>query len=224
MNLLVACEESQVITIEARKRGHNAFSCDIINCSGGHPEWHIMQDVVPLLNGRCLFRTADGEEHFIENKWDMIIAHPPCTRLCNAGQRWLYWGDDAYREQKKIEQEEAVEFFMTIANADCDKIAIENPRGIMSTLYRKPDFEYNPYDFIGETECKTTCWWVKNINTLKPTRKVPLPKEERTCCIWRAQFNDKKYSWNDPETAKLRSKTPIGVAIAIGDQWLGQEE
>lgn len=220
MNVLVACEESQRVCIAFRERGHNAFSCDILPCSGGHPEWHIMQDVIPLLNGRCSFMTMDGIEHSIGWKWDMIIAHPPCTRLCNSGQRWLYWGDEEYRLKKKKEQEEAVDFFLKFTKSDCPRIAIENPMGIMSSLYRKPDFTYNPYDFENETECKKTgIWLIGDIKPLKPTRKEPLSKEQRTQGIWKAHFGDKKISWNDPETAKLRSKTPIGVAKAMAEQW-----
>ena len=224
MNVLIACEESQRVCTEFRKLGHNAFSCDIIPCSGGHPEWHIMQDVLPLLNGRCSFKTMDGIEHSIYGKWDMIIAHPPCTRLCNSGQRWLYWGDEEYRLKKKKEQEQAIDFFLKFTKADCPRIAIENPMGIMSSLYRKPDFTYNPYDFENETECKKTgIWLIGDIQPLKPTRKEPLPKEQRTHGIWKAHFGDKKLAWNDPETAKLRSKTPGGVAKAMAEQWGGVE-
>lgn len=147
----------------------------------------------------------------------MIIAHPPCTRLCNSGQRWLYWGDEEYRRKKRKEQAEAIEFFMYFANAYCDKIAIENPSGIMSTHYRKPDCTYNPYDFEGETECKKTCLWLKGLAPLKPTQV--LPKEQRTQGIWKAHFGDKKLAWNDPLTAKLRSVTPAGVAKAMAEQW-----
>ena len=222
MKILVACEESQAVTKELRRLGNEAYSCDIIECSGGHPEWHIMQDVIPLLNGNCEFKTADGMTHKIKGKWDMIIAHPPCTRLCNSGQRWLYWGDEEYQNKKKAEQKEAIEFFMKFANADCNKIAIENHMGIMSTIYRKPDCTYNPYDFEGETECKKTCLWLKELDPLKPTRKNPLPKEQRTHGIWKAHFGDKKLAWNDPETAKLRSKTPVGVAKAMAEQWAGK--
>ena len=221
MKILVACEESQAVTIEMRRLGHEAYSCDIIDQSGGHPEWHIKQDVIPLLNGRCKFNTCDGATHEVNGRWDMIIAHPPCTRLCNSGQRWLYWGDDSYKSQKIAEQQKAIVFFMMFALADCDKIAIENPNGIMSTAYRKPDCTYNPYDFVGETECKKTCLWLKGLPPLKPTRKVPLPKEERTQGIWKAHFGDKKLAWNDPETARLRSQTPIGIAKAMADQWAG---
>lgn len=220
MKILVACEESQVVCTAFRERGHESYSCDIQEQSGVHPEWHIMQDVIPLLDGRCSFRTMDGIEHSISGKWDLIIAHPPCTRLCNSGQRWLYWGDEEYRLRKKKEQEEAVEFFLKFTKADCPRIAIENPMGIMSTLYRKPDFIYNPYDFENETECKKTgIWLIGDIQPLKPTRKEPLPKEQRTQGIWKAHFGNKKLAWNDPETAKLRSKTPGGVAKAMSEQW-----
>ena len=220
MKILVACEESQRVCMAFRERGHEVYSCDILPCSGGHPEWHIMQDVIPLLNGRCSFRTMDGIEHSIGGKWDLIIAHPPCTRLCNSGQRWLYWGDEEYRLKKKKEQEEAVDFFLKFTKADCPRIAIENPMGIMSSLYRKPDFTYNPYDFENETECKKTgIWLIGDIQPLKPTRKEPLPKEQRTQGIWKAHFGNKKLAWNDPQTAKLRSKTPGGVAKAMAEQW-----
>lgn len=231
MKVLVACEESQAVCKAFRKKGHEAYSCDIIECSGGHPEWHIQGDVLPLLNPtqHCTpvgdvfegieFKTVDGVAHTIQPKWDMIIAHPPCTRLCNSGQRWLYWGDKEYRSKKIQEQQKAIVFFMMFALADCEKIAIENPQGIMSTAYRNPDCVYNPYDFEGETECKKTCLWLKGVAPLKPTRKTPLPKEERTQGIWKAHFGDKKLAWNDPLTAKLRSVTPVGVAKAMAEQW-----
>ena len=219
MNVLVACEESQRVCIEFRKKGHNAFSCDIMDCSGGHPEWHIKQDVVPILNGNCEFETVDGIKQKIDGKWDLIIAHPPCTRLCSSGQRWLYWGDEEYRENKRKEQEEAIKFFMIFVNADCERIAVENPVGIMSTHYKKPDCIYNPYDFDGETECKKTCLWLKGLEPLEKTRKVPLEKEKRTNGIWKAHFKNKNLAWNDPETARLRSQTPVGVAKAMADQW-----
>lgn len=219
MNVLIACEESQAVCIAFRNKGHNAFSCDIIDCSGGHPEWHIKQNVLPLLNGRCNFYTSDCELHTIPDKWDLIIAHPPCTRLCSSGQRWLYYGDDFYQNQKKLEQIYAVEFFMRFVSCDCDRVAIENPVGIMSTLYRKPDCYYNPYDFLGETECKKTCLWLKGLKPLKPTRVVPLKKEERTHCLFNAYSGNKSLSWNDPETSKFRSKTPQGVAYAMAEQW-----
>ena len=138
MKVLVACEESQEVCKAFRAKGHEAYSCDIQECSGGHPEWHLKKDVLPLL---C--------EH-----WDLIIAHPPCTRLCSSGQRWLYFGDDEYREKKLREQQEGIAFFMAFveaANMTGVKMAIENPVGIMSSIYRKPDCIYNPYDFSPDT-------------------------------------------------------------------------
>lgn len=218
MKVLVACEESQVVCKAFRKRGHEAYSCDIQECSGGHPEWHIQGDVLPLLNGNCHFITQDGKSHTQMDAWDLIIAHPPCTRLCNSGQRWLYWGGEEYRAKKKKEQEEGIAFFMEFTKTNAKRVAIENPSGIMSTLYRKPDFTYNPYDFEGETECKKTCiWLIGDIKPLKPTQT--LSKELRTQGIWKANFDGKQYAWNSPEVAKLRSKTPTGVAKAMADQW-----
>ena len=113
MNILVACGESQRVCSQFREKGHNAFSCDIIDCSGGHPEWHIKQDVLPILNGQCTFHTADGNCHRIEGVWDMIIAHPPCTFLAVSGNRWFSvekYGQEAIQRKKK--REEAAEFFM----------------------------------------------------------------------------------------------------------------
>jgi len=162
-----------------------------------------------------------GGGHRMTGKWDLIIAHPPCTRLCTTGQRWLYFGDKEYRSQKISEQQKAIVFFMMFALADCEKIAIENPQGIMSSAYRKPDCIYNPYDFEGETECKKTCLWLKGLPPLHPTRSKPLSKEERTHGIFRSHFDGKIIGWNDPECAIMRSKTPIGVAKAMAEQWGG---
>lgn len=217
MNVLIACEESQRVCKAFRRLGHNAFSCDILECSGKHPEWHIQGNVLNVLNGKCIFETMDGKKHRIKSTWDLIIAHPPCTRLCSSGQRWLYFGNDEYKIKKQREQKKAIKFFMEFVNADCDKIAIENPIGIMSTIYRKPDQIYNPYNFKGETECKQTCLWLKGLKPLEYTQK--LPKEKRTHNIWKAKFNEKCYAWNSPEVAILRSKTPKGVAIAMAEQW-----
>jgi site-specific DNA-cytosine methylase len=240
MRILVACEESQAVTIELRNLGHEAYSCDIIECSGGHPEWHIMQDVLPLLNPKdhpiwdgnttikgIEFKTCDGKEHFVYDKWDMIIAFPPCTHLCSAGQHWFSRGlkDPCLRD-------EAVEFFMALVNADCDKIAIENPVGIMSTRYRKPDCKVHPWQF-GHPESKNTCLWTKNLPALIPTDILEKPEGG-----WKNQhFTNGRYSsfvnydeqgkvlaWNDPRTAKIRSKTYPGIAKAMAEQWAGANE
>lgn len=165
MNILVACEESQRVCKEFRKLGHNAFSCDIIDASDDYPEWHIKQDVIPLLNEKCSFFTQDGKRHFISTKWDMIIAFPPCTHLAVSGARHF--------EQKRKDgrQREGIEFFCKFLTADCDKIAIENPIGIISGNYIKeyfPDLveKFNlpkkqsqiiqPYEY-GHNAKKSTC-------------------------------------------------------------------
>lgn len=146
MNVLVACEESQRVTTEFRRLGHNAFSCDIIDQSGGHPEWHIKQDVVPLLNGNCKFTTTDGTEHEIKGKWDLIVAHPPCTYISNAGARHLY-PKGVLNEERLRQGIEATHFFLRILYADCDHIAVENP--IPSRVYCLPQYTQviQPYNF-----------------------------------------------------------------------------
>ena len=200
MNVLVACEESQRVCIAFRERGHNAFSCDVEPCSGGHPEWHIMQDVLPLLNGRCNFKTMDGIGHSIDGKWDLIVAFPPCTHLAVSDAR--------YFEQKLKDgrQQQGIDFFMEFTKADCDKIAIENPIGIMSTNYRKPDQIIQPWMF-GHGETKATCLWLKNLPKLEPTNIVD-GREQR---IWKMPPG--------PERAKERSKTYEGIARAMASQW-----
>lgn len=212
MKVLVACEESQRVCVAFREKGHEAYSCDIQDCSGGHPEWHIKQNVLMILDGNCAVYLQTGKAKYIDGKWDLIIAHPPCTHLCTAGQRWFAEGKKPIKLQR-----EAIAFFYKFVTANCDKIAIENPVGIMSTCYRKPNQIYNPYDFERETECKKTCLWLKGLEPLKATQI--LPKDKRTQGIWKAQFDGKQYSWNAPKTAKLRSKTPIGVAKAMAEQW-----
>lgn len=205
LRVLVACEESQAVTIELRKLGHEAYSCDIEPCSGGNPEWHIRQNVLPLLNGNCKFQTDDGAAHNIDGKWDMIIAFPPCTHLAVSGAR--------YFEQKRKDgiQQQGIEFFMMFANAECEKIAIENPVGIMSTVYRKPDQIIQPWQF-GHGETKKTCLWLKGLKPLKSTNVVD-GREQR---IWKMPPGKNR--------AKLRSKTYPGIAKAMAEQWAGKVE
>ena len=218
MNVLVACEESQRVCTEFRKLGHNAFSCDIIPCSGGHPEWHIMQDVIPLLNGRCSFKTMDGIEHSIDEKWDLIIAHPPCTYLTLAGNKWFKPElADRFPDRQK-QRKEAVDFFMAIANADCDKIAIENPVGIMSSQWRKPDQYIEPYMF-GNPEKKKTGLWLKRLPLLKPTNIV-----EPVIIHCKSGANEPRWHMETmrlprEERSRLRSQTFIGIAKAMAEQW-----
>ena len=218
MKILVACEESQRVCIEFRRLGHEAYSCDIEDCSGGHPEWHIKQDVLPLLNGNCIFETCDGTLHSIVGKWDMLIAFPPCTHLAVSGARWFP------EKQKDFRQQKACIFFMHFVLADCDRIAIENPIGIMSTCYRKPDQIIHPYMF-GDPVRKATCLWLKGLNPLEPTNEVEpeIIDDGKTTYSGPAYYvkdeDGKILSWKDPRTAKARSKTYEGVARAMAEQW-----
>lgn len=156
LKVLVACEESQRVCIEFRKLGHEAYSCDIEPCSGGHKEWHIHNDVLPLLNGNCEFQTVDGSVHCIDGKWDMIIAHPPCTYLPNAGARFLY-PKGILNEDRLNLGLQAKQFFMAIYNADCDRIAIENP--IPSRIYELPPHTQTiqPYEYGHPFQKKLAC-------------------------------------------------------------------
>lgn len=209
MRVLIACEESQRVCTAFREKGHEAFSCDILEPSGGHPEWHIQGDVIPLL----------------KEKWDLIIAHPPCTYLTVSGNAWFNvekYGDKA---RKRIQdREKAIEFFMAFVNADCEKIAIENPIGRMSTVYRKPDQIIQPYWF-GDPVRKATCLWLKGLPKLKPTNEVEpeIHKSGKGTFSGPAFYvrdeNGKILHWNDPRTAKERSKTFWGVARAMAEQW-----
>lgn len=207
MNVLIACEESQRVCTAFRERGHRAFSADIQECSGGHPEWHILGDVLPIINGNCEFTLQNGERERQEGKWDLIIAHPPCTHLAVSGARWFKEG------RKPISlQDDAAKFFMKFINADCDKIAVENPICIMSTRYRKPDQIINPYQF-GHLEQKKTCLWLKNLPKLQETNNVyedmmKLPEKERAK-VW----------WMGSNHSKERSKTYTGIATAMAEQW-----
>ncbi|MFC3212693.1 hypothetical protein [Planomicrobium okeanokoites] len=204
MRILVACEESQVVTKEFRKLGHEAYSCDILECSGGHPEWHLQQDVTELL----------------KEKWDMILAFPPCTFLTVTGNRWFNierYGEKAIKRTK--DREEAIDFFMLFANADCERVAIENPVGVMSSHWRKPNQIIQPYEF-GDPFEKKTCFWLKGLPKLKPTNIVePPPRTKfdsgKSMPAWYAE------AWKLPkeERAKLRSKTFPGIAEAMAEQW-----
>ena len=208
MKILVACEESQAVTKELRRLGNEAYSCDIIECSCGHPEWHIKCDVLPLLNGDCEFNTMDGERHAISGRWDMIIAFPPCTDLAVSGARHFA------KKRADGRQQASIDFFMKFANAHCDRIAIENPVGIMSTHFRKPDQIINPWQF-GHPETKKTCLWIKNLQPLEETENVyaymmTLPEKARS-----------RIHWMGSGHAKERSKTYPGIARAMAEQWAG---
>ena len=214
MKVLIACEESQSVCIAFRELGHEAYSCDILPCSGGHPEWHIQDDVLKHLK--------DG--------WDMMVAFPPCTHLTVSGARHF--------EQKKKDgrQQQGIDFFMAMVNAPIEKIAIENPVGIMSSVYRKPDQIIQPW-FFGDGYSKTTCLWLKNLPVLFHSKELDLFNDK----ITHVPIDDEWFEWVDKKTGKkkrqamwyykaflnsskeersiLRSKTFPGIARAFAEQW-----
>ena len=204
MKILIACEESQTVCKAFRARGHEAYSCDILPCSGGHPEWHLQEDVIPLL----------------KQKWDMIIAHPTCTFLTVTGNRWFNiekHGDKAIKRHE--DRKKAIEFFMLFANASCPKVVIENPVGVMSSKWEKPSQIIQPHQF-GDAFEKKTCLWIKGLPLLTPTDEVEPPprtkfKSGKSMPAWYAD------AWRLPkaERAKLRSKTFPGIAKAMAKQW-----
>ena len=198
MDILVGCEESQAVTIELRKLGHNAFSCDLEECSGGHPEWHLRMDVFEVITLK---------------KWDMGIFFPECTYLTVSANKW--YKDQPPRKsgvlvggERRQAREDAIMFFIKLYVSDIPKIAIENPIGVMSSRFRKPDQIIQPWMF-GHGETKATCLWTKNLPKLIPTNIV----EEREQKIWKMSPSK--------DRAKLRSKTYLGIAKAMATQWAG---
>lgn len=217
MKILIACEESQAITLAFRKLGYEAYSCDLLPCSGGHPEWHYQEDV---------FSVIERED------WDMMIAHPPCTYLTSSGVQWLSHPEDKdlpfeerrahpkYPNRRK-DMLDSVEFVKALYNCKIPKVAIENPIGLLSTRWKKPDQIIQPYMF-GDEASKSTCLWLKNLPQLTPTKMVgkgeyvtyssgkKMPK-------WYADALSNAKS--DAERRTLRSKTFQGIADAIAQQW-----
>jgi site-specific DNA-cytosine methylase len=184
MKILIACEESQTVCGAFRAKDHEAYSCDILNCSGGRLEWHIKDDVL----------------NHLDSGWDMMIAFPPCTDLCVSGARWFK------EKQKDGRQRRSIDFFLKLANANIEKIAIENPIGIMSTYFRKPDQIIQPWQF-GHGETKSTCFWLKNMPCLVPTNIVG-GRENRIHKMPPSKDRGLK-----------RSITYQGIANAMADQW-----
>lgn len=221
MRVLVACEESQRVCTAFRERGHEAYSCDILPCSGGHQEWHIQGDALKIIGGGS-FVTMDGAEHFVE-KWDLMVAHPPCTDLAVSGARWFP------EKQRDFRQQKAIVFFMYFALSNIDRVAVENPICIMSSIYRKPDQIIQPYEY-GHPIRKATCLWLKNLPKLKPTSVIePGATDEHGFTIGGAlqmarDENGKILAWNDPRTAIQRSKTFPGIASAMAEQWGAESE
>ena len=215
--ILIACEESQRVCEAFRRRGFEAYSCDIIECSGGHPEWHIMGDVLPILNGRCEFYTMDGVRHYIGRQWDLIVAHPPCTFLTNAGARHLYKGG-VLNEERYAKGLEAKEFFMRFYTADCPRICIENPTP--SRIFALPAASQviQPYQ-VGHPYTKRTLLWQINLPPLHATNIVTA---ERTWCpsgSYSGVHNEKHRGMFTTDRAKKRSVTFQGIADAIAEQY-----
>ena len=233
MNIIIACEESQAICKAFRERGHNAYSCDLFECSGGHPEWHFNMDVLKVIpeHGGLL---QTGEEYFLPEgeEWDLMIAHPPCTYLSVSGARWLYHPDDAHLpiEQRREHphhigrrkmKEEAIEFFMEFTKTNIKHWAIENPVGCMNTIYRTPDQIVQPFWF-GDPASKKTCLWTHNLPPLIPTNMVEegprvVLSSGRSLPKWYSDSFNTKISTE--ERRKLRSKTFPGFAEAVAEQW-----
>lgn len=229
-NVLIACEESQTVCKAFRKRGHEAYSCDVQECSGGRFEWHIQGDVLNILNpihlnsteSGIVFNTMDGLIHYVE-KWDLIIAHPPCTYFSNATMvnlgRKDHPGvfDEEWKKKFYENRARAFEFVKTIYNADCEKICIENVVGYLSTHFKKPSQYIEPY-YFGDPWKKKTCLWLNGLNPLKPTNIVkPLGKWVRHHLKTKNDLNG--YKLGGVYSAKERSKTFEGVAEAMAEQW-----
>ena len=219
MYILVACEESQRVCKAFRDKGHQAFSCDVIDTSGDYPEWHIKQDVLPLLNGFCEFTTCDGESHTINQKWDMIIAFPPCTYLTVAGAARLYPQKGVLDPERYQKGKDAAQFFKTILNADCEKIVVENPTPLKVFEIPKYNQVIEPYMF-GHAYKKRTCLWLKGVQPLEATDLVT-----ENIVSWvsggskDSKGNPRKRAATKFRDAKTRSKTFEGVALAMADQW-----
>lgn len=204
MRVLVACEESQAVTKELRRLGHEAYSCDIIPCSGGHPEWHIQGDALELL----------------KMKWDMILAFPPCTYLSNAGAKHL-WKGHKLNQDRYAKGLEAKEFFMQFLNADCPRIAVENP--IPSKVYELPPYTQTiqPYEY-GHPFTKRTCLWLKGLKPLEPTDIV---EPAATWCpsgSYSHKHDEKHRGMFTTDRARNRAKTFPGIAKAMAEQWAGE--
>lgn len=221
MNILVACEESQEVCKVFRARGHEAYSCDLQECSGGHPEWHIRWDALALVNGRCSFMTSDGELHRIDGKWDMIIAFPPCTFMSKAGARWMYPKAGEISQERLTLAMKAKEFFFSFLNADCERIAVENPVPLKIVGLPIPSQKVQPYQH-GHPFSKCTCLWLKNLDPLKPTNIVEdytpyLPSN--TGGFSRGMGGSRGVAHD----AKTASKTFEGIAKAMAEQWGNQD-
>ena len=239
MKILVACEESQAVTIELRRLGHEAYSCDIIQCSGGHPEWHIQGDALQIINGDGLpirekrrapfpmFRTQDGKYHTTPERWDMLIAFPPCTYLSNAGACRLYPKKGQLDMERYKKGLEAKEFFLRFLNADCPRVAVENP--VSSSVFQMPKHtqEIQPYQFNDDGThpyTKKTRLWIRGLPPLAPTTPACKPVGPYVPAGTGRKNRDKYGAAKRGEDAKNRAKTFSGIARAMAEQWAGPND
>lgn len=208
MKVLIACEESQTVCSAFRSRGFEAYSCDILEPSGGHPEWHILGDALAVLKENVTFKTMDGVEHFVD-KWDLLIAHPPCTYLSNAGAKHLFKGG-VLNEERYQKGLQAKAFFLEFYNADCPHIAVENP--VSSRIFEMPQWsqEIQPWQF-GHPVTKKTRLWIKNLPLLVPTNIVTPEHNCHEAGTWFMKGGKNRQS--------NRSKTFTGIAEAMAEQW-----
>lgn len=241
LNILIACEESQACCRAFRKLGHNAYSCDLFDCSGTgfgdgiaepHPEWHFNHDITTVLDKSDL-TLQNGEQAVIDGDWDIMIGHPPCTFLAVSGAKWMYDPKDKDKPieerrphpsfpNRKKDQEDGANFFLFLASADVKRIAIENPVGIMSGRWRKPDQSVQPYMF-GDPYSKNTCLWIKNLRPLHPSKETKDHGERiffgsgKSQPKWYSDGLTKTKS--KEERQKWRSKTFPNIARVIAEQW-----
>lgn len=218
MNILVACEESQRVCLELRKLGHRAFSNDIIPCSGDHPQYHIIEDTLKLINGNISFKTEDGKIHHQKTSWDMIIAFPPCTYMTNAGACRMYPTKGNIDKDRLTLALEAKDFFMAILNANCEKICVENPRPLKVVGLPLETQRIQPYEY-GEPFKKMTYLWLKGLPNLKPTNIIT--DNVVSYVNGGSKDHNGAYRKNEGITHKQkdRSKTFIGIAKAMATQW-----
>lgn len=218
MKVLVCCEESQRVCSAFRDKGHEAYSCDIIEPSGGHPEWHIKGDVLPYINGHCSFTTMDGATHTIEGKWDLLICHPPCTYMSVAGASRMYPTKGQIDEERLAKALEAKAFFMRFINADCERIAVENPTPLKVVGLPQYTQAIQPYEY-GHPYSKRTCLWLKGLPKLKPTEIVKEHVPFVNGGSKKADGSARSKQGLAYQTAGERSKTFEGIAKAMADQW-----
>ena len=236
MRVLIACEESQTTCKAFREAGHEAFSCDMVDCSGGHPEWHIKGDCLEVINGDCIFSCQNGDMYVQEGAWDLVIAHPPCTYLSNVATR--AYSLRVTPAEKVVERwqnrAKAAVFFMQVAMCNAKRLCVENPIGFMNGAWRKPDQIIQPFFFaensddIENYQLKTTCLWLRDLPLLKRTNDLPKPAPVyvRECADGtkknvyfeenHGKIGDSKHKGND---MAARSKTFPGVSRAMVEQW-----